>query len=187
MEEFVTCTVNQIENYKNQKITLAGVVTKFIERFTKSGKPFGLFSVEDYEGSIDLAIFGEDYLKNRHMLMIDNFVYLTGKVEERYNQPGVWEFRTWNIQLLNDIRDSLSKEILLRVLLEDVSENLVSDLTEITQSNPGKCLLKLNVFDQDEKIALDFMSKQYKVNPSNQFFQSLKRHPEVRYEIIKSA
>jgi DNA polymerase-3 subunit alpha len=186
MKEFVTCPVRDIEKYKNQKITLAGVVTKFTERFTKAGKPFGLFTIEDYEDSIDLAIFGEDYLKNRHMMMLDNFVYLTGKVEERYNQPGVWEFRTWNIQLLGDIRSNLSKEIILRVLLQDIDENLVRNLAELAQASPGNCTLKLNVFDPDEKISLDFLSKQYRVSPSNQFFDKLGRFSEVKYEIIKA-
>lgn len=186
MKEFVTCPVRDIENYKGQKINLAGVVTKFTERFTKTGKPFGLFTIEDYEDSLDLAIFGEDYLKNRHMLMLDNFVYLTGKVEERYNQPGVWEFRTWSIELLGDIRANLSKEIVLRILLSDIDQKIVKELAELAQKTPGNCALKLNVFDPEENISLDFLSKQYRISPSNEFFDKINRFPEIKYEIIKS-
>ncbi len=186
IRHFCNCTVDKIEDFKNQHINIGGVITKFIERLTKTGKPFGLFTVEDYEDSIDLAIFGEDYLKNRHMLNIDSFVYLTGKVEERYKQPGVWEFRTKQIQLLNDIRDELSKEVRLDLMLADVSETFINELEKVSADNPGKCNLRLNVYDSEEKIAVELMSKKFMVNPSNEFLQELERFPELKYRIVSS-
>ncbi len=185
MEHFCTCSANRIEDFKEQVINIGGVITKVQERYTKTGKAFGLFTVEDYDDSIDLAIFGEDYLKNRHMLTIDNFVYLTGKVEERYKQPGVWEFRARTIQLLGDIRYNLSKEILLNVLLEDITENFVEKLESLTKENPGKCSLKLNIFDDKEGIGTELLSNKYRVKPSNEFFSQLERFPELKYQIIK--
>ena len=185
MQHFCTCSANRIEDFKAQVINIGGVITKAQERYTKTGKAFGLFTVEDYDDSIDLAIFGEDYLKNRHMLTIDNFVYLTGKVEERYNQPGVWEFRTKTIQLLGDIRYNLSKEILLNVLLEDISEEFVEKLELLSKENPGKCNLKLNIFDAKEGVGTELLSNKYRVKPSNEFFSQLERFPELKYQIIK--
>ncbi len=185
MCHFCTCGANRVEDFKGQIIYIGGVVTKAQERFTKTGKAFGLFTIEDYDDSIDMAIFGEDYLKNRHMLTIDNFVYLTGKVEERYNQPGVWEFRTKKIQLLGDVRDDLSKGILLNVLLEDISEKFVEKLELLSKENPGKCDLKLNIFDDKEGIGTELLSKKYRVKPSNEFFSQLERIPELKYKIIK--
>ena len=69
---FCTCPVDEIENHKNKVIHLAGIVVKTIERLTKKGQPFGLFTIEDFNGTIDMALFGEDYLKNKHFLAMGN-------------------------------------------------------------------------------------------------------------------
>jgi len=187
LRHFCTCPVNKIEDYKNQFVKLGGVISKSIERYTKNGKPFGLFTLEDYEDSLDMALFGEDYLKNRHMLNVDTFVFLTGKVEERYNQPGVWEFRTKTIQLLNDVREQLAKEIRLSIPIDTINDYLVDHFENLTKSNPGKCKLKINLVDPEENLSTDLMSLKYMVDPSNELLTELDRMEELRYQILTSS
>ena len=118
IQHFCTCTVNKIEEHKGEKIAVAGIVSKLDERISKKGNRFGLFSVEDFEDSLDMAMFGEEYLKFRHLLGVGSFIFIQGQVIERYKQPGVWELRPYNIQLLAEIRDKMSKGILLQVKLQ---------------------------------------------------------------------
>ena len=185
IDNFCTCHVDEIEKYQNQIIHVGGIVTKFNERYTKKGHPFGLFSIEDYNGSLDMAMFGEEYLKLKHMLVLGNFVFMTGRVEERYNQPGVWEFRPRKIQLLSEIKDELSKEFSLFVNAADVNENLVMKLTQVATDNPGKCKLTINIFDEAKSIEVALLSKKYMINPSNELIDTLNSIEHLNFKIVK--
>jgi DNA polymerase-3 subunit alpha len=184
LENFCTCNVPDVEEYKNKIIHLAGIVSKFTERYTKNGKPFGLFSIEDFDGTLDMAMFGEEYLKNRHFLIPGNFLYLTGKVEERYNQPGVWEFRPKVLQLLSDIRSDLSSEIELTIDIINLNDFVIEKLEKLVSEHPGKCKLKVNLIDSEEGFIVDLLSKKNMIDPSNEFFEAAKNIEDVELKLI---
>ncbi|MDH3709631.1 MAG: DNA polymerase III subunit alpha [Cyclobacteriaceae bacterium] len=184
IEQFCSCTVDKIEERKNEKVAVAGIVTKFVERTSKNGRPFGLFTIEDFVDSLDLAMFGEEYLKFRHLLGIGNFVYIEGQVTERYKQPGVWELRPYSIQLLTEIREKMSKGILLQVQLQDINEDLVSKLEHLSQDYPGNCQLKLNVADIQDNIAVELLSRKFQVKPQDELMKELDSIPEISYRIL---
>jgi len=184
IRHFCTCTVNDVEKFKGEKISVAGIVTKFIERTNKNGRPFGLFSIEDYQDTLDLAMFGEEYLKFRHLLSLGSFVYIDGQVVERYNQPGVWELRPYNIQLLSEIRDKLSKGIQIQVDLQHLTEDLVNKLETISTSHPGPCQLKLSVADPQENIEVETLSRKFKVKPENELISELEQLSDISFKIL---
>lgn len=180
---FTTCGVDQIESYKNQIIKLGGIVTKVAERYTKTGKPFGLFSIEDFNGTLDMAMFGEEYLKHRHFMNVGNFLYLTGKVEERYNQPGVWEFRPRLIQLLNDVRDNLAAELVLDIPAEELTENMVDELEAAIIQSSGSCKIKVFISDSVTGLKVDLMSKKYLVKVTNELLDAIERQESIKVRI----
>lgn len=181
---FCTCPPDEYENYKNKIIHVGGIVTKYTERYTKTGNPFGLFSIEDFKGVLDMAMFGEEYLKYRHFLYPGNFLYLTGKVEERYNQPGVWEFRPRVIQLLNDIRENLSKELEITIDITDLNEHLLNELEAVIINSPGKCNLKIQLTDIESGIKTDLLSKKYLINPDNELFNALNQFESLKVNLL---
>ena len=184
LKYFCTCTVDKYEEHRNQVIKLGGIVTKFTERFTKNGKPFGLFSIEDFKGTLDMALFGEDYLKNRHFLNPGNFLYLTGKVEERYNQPGVWEFRARVIQLLNDVRENLASELVMDIASEDLTEVLIDKIEAAIIQFPGKCNVKVTISEAESGIVIDLLSKKYMVNVTNELIDILEGTDGLRMHLV---
>lgn len=184
IDNFCTCPVEYIEEHKNKVIHLAGIVVKTIERLTKRGQPFGLFTIEDFKGSVDMALFGEDYLKNKHFLVMGNFLYLTGRVEERYNQPDVWEFRPKAFHLLGDIRDELTKEVELQIDASRLSSSSVDSLERIATNHHGKCILKLVVYDTEEQIKVELLAKKYLIDPSNEFFKAVAEIDFIQTRLI---
>ena len=184
IENFCTCTVDKVENYKGQDISVGGIITKTMERYSKNGNPFGLITIEDYEASLEMALFGEDYLKNRHMLVMGSFVHVKGKVQERYKQPGLWELRPSQIQLLSDLRDKLSKGILLNINLEDLNKQLIDELERITKENPGDCLLKINILDFQEGHNVELISRKFRVSPSNVLVKDLDNLGNISMKVL---
>jgi DNA polymerase-3 subunit alpha len=184
IKHFCTCTVNNDEKYRGEKISVAGIVTKFNERVSKNGRPFGLFSIEDFEDSLDLAMFGEEYLKFRHLLSIGNFVFIEGQVIERYKQPGVWELRPYNIQLLSEIRDKKSKGIQIQVDLHHLTNELIEKLENLSQEYPGPCQLKLNIADYQENIEVETLSRKFQVKPQDELIAALEGLSDISYRIL---
>ena len=73
--------IKQLENLKNlanfigKTLTFAGIVTNVQYRTAKNGKDWALFTLEGYDESHELRIFDEDYLKYRHFLVNNQFIY----------------------------------------------------------------------------------------------------------------
>lgn len=186
IEHFCTCPVDKIENFKNQEISVAGIVTKSIERQTKNGRSFGLFSIEDYDGSLDMALFGEDYLKNQHFLVPGQFIFITGKVQERYNQIGVWELRPQTIQLLSDVREKMCKTVRLDIRVEDINDSIIGSLEDACTNYPGAASLMVNLIDEQKKLKVDLLSRKFKIRPDNELINELKKMPEINIKLLSN-
>ncbi|MEM1135605.1 MAG: DNA polymerase III subunit alpha [Bacteroidota bacterium] len=163
-----------IQEYKNRDISIGGSITDVKIREARNGNKFAIFTVEDYEGSTELVLFGKNYIEHRNMLEVGRFVYIKGKVQERYGRIGEWELSVKNISLLSDIKDKLFKQVILKVDLEKINETFVSELVNLAETYAGKCDMKLEVFSENEKIKVDLFSRKFKVDPNIKFLEEAK-------------
>ncbi|WP_291780903.1 DNA polymerase III subunit alpha [Cecembia sp.] len=176
---------NDIENLRKKgDIKAAGMVTSFAHRTTKTGKPFGTLSMEDYHGGHTFFIFGEDYIKYKEYFMTGWFIYLTGSVHPNKWRENEFEFKINNMMLLSEVRGKMIKGLRVNIDLDDLSLELMEKLEGITQKYKGDAKLYINVLDNKENITLDLMSKKYTVDPSNEMIKDLGQIPEVVYQII---
>src|SRR5690554_970343 len=168
---------------KGENIKAAGIVTSFAHRTTKTGKPFGTLTMEDYQGGHIFFIFGEDYVKYKEYFMTGWFLYLTGSVHPNKWKEGEFEFKINQIMLLSDVRSKMVKGLRVHIDLDDLTFDLMERLEAITQKYKGEAKLYINVIDKKENITLDLMSTRYFVDPSNDMFKELEMLPEVNYKI----
>jgi DNA polymerase III subunit alpha len=183
IDSFCTCSVTEIENYKGQEIKVAGIITQTQTRTSKTGKPFALFGIEDYNGSLELALFGEDYLKNQHILAVGHYVYVRGRVQERYGQVGTWELKVSQVQLLADIRDKMAKKLEVKIDVKQINRTLLDELQRLVLAHSGNCELRIALYDRAEKINIDTISRRYKVNPNNDLISKL-RQMELEFRLV---
>jgi DNA polymerase-3 subunit alpha len=169
---------------KKGEIKAAGMVTTFAHRTTKTGKPFGTLTLEDYHGGHTFFLFGEDYVKYKEYFMPGWFLYLTGNFQPNKWKEHEYEFKISNLMLLSEVRGKMIKGLRVNIDLDDLNYEMMEKLEEITQKYKGEAKLYINVIDKKENITLDLMSKRYKVDPSNEMIQELGQIPEVVYQII---
>ena len=62
---------------KKEDVVLGGIITGVKSKFTKTGKPCGFVTLEDFEGSGELALFGEDWGKWRGIMVEGSTIYIT--------------------------------------------------------------------------------------------------------------
>lgn len=184
LKQFCNTTLGKVFEYKNKEVTVAGIVSKSQVKQSKNGKFFSIFSIEDYTDSIDMMLFGEDHQKMGYMITPGQFVYIRGKVVERYKQPDNWELKPTSIQLLSDVREKLTKGILLNFDITFVDEKMVQKVEELFALYPGNCQLKVKLTDLSENITLELFSKKIKVSPVNELLTTLEDIPGVSFRIF---
>ena len=58
MEKNVLYLFEDLKDYNGKsELRSGGIITAFNERFTKNGKPFGSFVIEDYSGKKEFVLF----------------------------------------------------------------------------------------------------------------------------------
>ncbi|WP_373492822.1 DNA polymerase III subunit alpha [Aquiflexum sp.] len=169
---------------KKGEIKAAGMVTSFAHRTTKTGKPFGTLTMEDYHGANTFFLFGDDYIRFKEYFMTGWFLYISGSVHPNKWKENEFEFKINSIMLLNEVRGKMIKGLRVNIDLDDLTLDLMEKLESITQKYKGDAKLFINVIDSKENITLDLMSKKFTVDPSNEMINDLGQIPEVVYQII---
>ncbi|MCL6257743.1 DNA polymerase III subunit alpha [Aquiflexum sp. TKW24L] len=169
---------------KKGDIKSAGAVTSFAHRTTKTGKPFGTLTMEDYHGAHTFFIFGEDYIRFKEYFMNGWFIYLTGSTHLNKWKENEYEFKINSMMLLSEVRAKMVKGLRVNIDLDDLNFELMEKLEIITQKYKGDAKLYINIIDSRENITLDLMSKRYSVDPSNEMIKALGQIPEVMYQIL---
>ncbi|MFB9845297.1 DNA polymerase III subunit alpha [Mucilaginibacter ginsenosidivorans] len=163
---------------KKGELCVGGLVSNVQHKMTKTGKPFGTFVLEDYNDSYEFALFGDDYVKFRNLLVNDYFLQLRGSIEEKFRQKDNWDMRINSIVLLTEIRDKMAKSMTVCLELNSVNNDLMDSLQQIVEANNQKypvknCTLRFMVKDIEEALLVELPSKSFKVNPSDDLLEEI--------------
>jgi DNA polymerase-3 subunit alpha len=161
------------------ELNIGGLVSGVQHKTTKTGKPFGTFILEDYNDNYEFALFGDDYVKFRSMLVDGYFLHLKGTIEEKFRQAGNWDMRITVISLLTEMRDKLTKSLTVKLNLNELNTQLLDNLQQLVTANNEKypvknCTLRFKIQDRDEAILVDLPSKTFKVNPSDDLLEEIR-------------
>lgn len=171
-----------LEAIKNRDLSFAGIISDVHHRIDKNGNPYGVVAIEDFTDSKEFMLFREDYMKFKMMLVQGAFVYVKARV-----QPRRWgdqlEIKLTGINLLSEVLDKLTKSITLRVNLFDISEEFTNNFKNILEEHKGNHQLKLNVFDPDETVSLEMLSRTHKVKITKQLIQDIGTLIDVQYKL----
>ncbi|PCH69191.1 MAG: DNA polymerase III subunit alpha [Bacteroidetes bacterium] len=173
---------NDLEKLKGRDISFAGIVTDVNHRTTKTGKPFGSFTIEDYTDSTQLFLFSKDYVSFKNFLNIGWFLFIKAKVQPRFNDDGRLEVKISQIELLQEVREKMAESITLKFNLPELSDDFLGKLPALFNGGKGKCRLKVLVEDPEEEISISMPSRKIRVDLTNEFLQSLERE-KIPYKV----
>jgi len=178
---------NDLALYVNRELVFGGVVTDVQHRVSKQGKGWALFTIEDYTDSYEFRIFGEEYLKFRHFLMKNNFVFVKTFVREGWINKDTGKrsdprLQFNNFQLLHDVMEQYAKKLSIQVDVNDLSEQKIIALKELISLHPGSKALNFVVYDTREKIKLTMPSRRQKVRVSQELVNELQTL-DVRFKL----
>ncbi len=168
---------NNMKKMTGRELAFAGMVLSGDHRISKTGRPFGIFTLEDYSDQMELALFGEDYVKKdyKNFMNPGYFLFVKGRIQERYMRPDELEFKVTQIQLLTELRDKLANFLHITIPLGEVKEYTIARLQKAFEASPGKVLVKVDVFDEEEQYSVKLFSRKYKVRITDALVSELER------------
>ena len=174
--------LENLEALKGQEIAVAGMVVSVQNLITKTGKPWGKFVLEDYNGTHEFALFSRDYENFRKYLFSDYFLFVRGRVQPKPYNDKELEFKIISMVQLSEMRDTMIKEMNVLLPVEDVTPTLVRELTEKVKEAKGETLFRISVIDREAHISLSLFSKSHKVSLTQSLVSYLDDN-EIKYSI----
>ncbi|HQH42072.1 MAG TPA: OB-fold nucleic acid binding domain-containing protein, partial [Bacteroidales bacterium] len=178
IEHFTNCTLSELkdmERMRDKELAIAGLVIEAREGMTKTNNPYGTFTIEDYTDSFRIALFGRDYVNWKNFLTVGYALFIKGKIQPRGygNNPDELEFKVNQIYMLSQVRDELVHQITVRIPIEKITDEFLTELGALANGNKGKVELKFSIFDPADNLVLEMFSRNKRIALDNAFFDYL--------------
>jgi len=179
------------DNYKiNSRTNLntAGIVTEVEHKISKNGKPYGSITIEDFNDSYNFLFFSDDYVRFKNYMELGWFLFLSGKMKNKWNNPEELEYKIDDIKLLTKVRDDLIKELHLKINIDDINSEIINNLEkDLKNSKKGNCHLKITIVanNNGKTLSLDMISREKKISIDDNFLKSIENNSSIEYFISK--
>ena len=181
MESFCNANVSMFKlpkDFVGNELTIAGVITDLEHRVSRQGKGWASFILEDYVDSFEFRIFGEDYLKYKHFLILNNFIHIKTKIVGGWKnkQTGIVgepRIQYNNFKLLQDVVKSFARKLSIQLNLDDIEEDKIDKIKKLLVKHKGDHNLSFVVYDEKEKMKIDMHTSKHKINISQELLELL--------------
>ncbi len=167
----------------NRDLTFGGIITNVREGMGKTGKPFAIVKIEDFSGSGELPFFGKDYTDWRNFLSVGMFLFIKGKCMPRQWNPDQLDIKVNSMELLQDVKDSLIEKLTITIPLTSLNQQVVTELSILSQESPGKTELFFKIMDQELNMSVELMARSTKLSVGKNIINYIIEHPELEYHI----
>ncbi len=172
--------LSDISSLKDREdVIIGGIVTDIKSKFTKSGKPCGFVTIEDFEGTGELALFGEDWGRWSGMFKEGCTIYITAKCQQRYRDSQFFDLKVQNIEYLQTIKDKAVDRITISLLTDELNDQIVNELNEIIADSPGTTKLFFQLHDSSGKNHVLLRSKSRTVDVKRTLITFIEQNKNV--------
>ncbi|MDR1115624.1 MAG: DNA polymerase III subunit alpha [Tannerella sp.] len=175
--------INNREDLKNKELLLGGIVTSCREGMTKLGRPYGILTLEDFTGSGEIPLFGNNYINYNKYAKPGMYLFIRATVEPRNAYVDTLDFKIKTITLLPDEKDRLIQKLNISLPVSELNDTMVEDLTSLMQDNKGKSSLFFNVIDESRHVSLTLFSKNRGVEVTQKLVDALSDMGNIRFTI----
>ena len=166
-------------------MTFGGIVTGVVSRWSsRTNKPFGFVTIEDYEGPGELALFNDEWAKWQHMFKEGYTVYVTAKCVPRFRDNSeLFDIRIQSVDFLNDVKDKYIEKLTIAVNTSVLDDTQMTDLATVIRSNPGRVPLFFQMYDAEHKRDVLLVSRGNEVDINASLISYIESCPALTYTL----
>lgn len=184
-----TSDLKDLPPLMGKHLRIGGMVTGIRHGTSKAGNPFGIFTLEDYEGAFDFALFGNNYIEFGKYMIKDLYLLIHATVQERGadykyrkpsnpNEPVVPEIKIQKIEVLNEVKDKLVNTLIVTMPLDQLDDEFAVDMTDMVIQNKGNVNIYFNVIDQLTQNKVKLFARQCRVKINKDFYKMLSKYKD---------
>ena len=176
--------INDLSTLSDREdIILGGIVTSNQQKYTKNGKPCGFVNIEDYNGTGQLAFFGEDWGKWNGMLIVGSSVYITAKCVPRFRDSNLYDLKVQNIEYLPTVKERSIDRFTINITTDDLDSLVVEELNQIIREHPGKTKLFFQLHDRKGNNHVLLKSRTHEIDVRQDLIKFIENHDFLDYNI----
>jgi len=176
--------VSERESLKNRELLLGGIVTAFREGTTKHGSPYGIITVEDFTGSGEIALFGNDYVNYGKFGRLGMYLFIKAAVEARNSYISSLDFKIKSITLLQDEKDKLIDKLSISLPVSKLDATLVEEFHSLFTNNKGRAKLVFDITDDEQRnVSVKLFSKSVGVDVNQKLVDTLVDMEDIQFRI----
>ena len=174
MDWFTNANLSQLKDLNpwiNKSLSVAGIISDLDHLESRNGKPWGRFVLEDFSDQYEFRIFGEEYLKFKHFISINQFIRLKIGIREGWrNQDtgrlGAPRINFLQFEMLHDVIANNSKKLTLQLDIRQLESENIQKLKKELKGFSGDKPLFFDVIDPQKPLKLTLASRKQKVDIS---------------------
>ncbi len=184
ISSFCNSTISQLETRPNMMQSFAGIVTKVNVRTSANGNQFMIFTLEDLSGSYEFALFSKDYIEFERFVGLDRMLFVQGTYKSKNQYSDQMAFKIQFMELLSEVLEERTKEIKLRFNLKDLDKITLETVQQLLEAHKGNKKVVVEVFDEEERLQIDFLSRKAQVNIKKSLINELNLISNIDYKLI---
>ncbi len=181
-----TSDLKDIAPLMGKTLRIGGMVTSVRSGTSKAGNPYGILTLEDYEGAHEFALFGNNFVEFGKYMIKDMYLLITATVQYRgadwarkgqqnqNTQNQTPELKIQKIEVLNEVRDNLVEKLSLTFSVDQMDEEMAIEMSDMVLKNPGKVSLYINVVDKLSQSRVRLYARQHRIRLTKDFFKRIK-------------
>lgn len=138
-----------------KEYTIGGLVVEAKSLTSRTGSQFGIIKIEDYTGSAEIRLFGQDYINYNKYGIKGNAIIVTYTYKKgKYNDKVYMTIS--GIQSLEEVQGTAISGITLDVAEKDLEGQAFMTLLDENIVNDGECAKPFSINLMNEKHSLPF-------------------------------
>jgi DNA polymerase III subunit alpha len=181
-----TVDLKDLPTLQGKPLKIGGMVTNFRHGTSKAGNPYGIFTLEDYVGAFEFALFGKNYIEFSKYMIKDLYLFISAVVQEKgadykYNKPSdpnipkELELKIQKIEVFSDIKDKLINTLTLTIRLQQLTQDFAIELNDMILKNKGNVNLYVQVVDEFSPNKVMLFARQHRLQINKEVYHSLKK------------
>ena len=172
------------ENLRGREIVMGGIVTNFREGMTKKGNPFGILKLEDYSGSYEIPLFGNDFPEYRKYGYNGMYLLIRGKFQPKRFNPEDFEFKIGLVELLPDVKERLIESFTIGIPLQEVHTVMVDTINSMLKcTKESKTELYFEIYDPETSNKVKLFSRARKVAVDKELINFITENEHLYFKI----
>ncbi|MDD4489797.1 MAG: DNA polymerase III subunit alpha [Paludibacter sp.] len=172
-----------------KQLRIGGMVTAIRHGTSKAGNPYGVFTLEDYDGAFEFVLFGNNYIEFKNYMIKDLYLLIHATVQKKNsdynyrnqsdpNTPVVPELKIQKIEVLNDVKDKLVDTLTITIPLDQLDDEFAEDMSDMVLQHKGSVNIYFNVVDLLTQQRVRLFARQCRIKINKDFYKLLKKYKD---------